>query len=155
MTIEEKLTLLAPHEATLQTYFGAPPATFRCFERQLPQKVIQQGPCLTFRRVSSVHMYSQTVGLIPMTQPRMQFDVWVSPRYTNQSTVVARAARDAVINWLNTQVSFADPNNFASPATTPPHFPNFLLNTRAGMEVESDPPAYVETFDVRIYNLEN
>ena len=153
MTIEQKLTLLAPQDATLQSYFGTNP--FRCFDRQLPQKLIERGPCLIFQHISDVLSYNQIVGLIPMSQPRMQFTVQVSFRYTNQASHVARAARDAVINWLNTQVSFAENNNLASPATTPPHFPNFVLNKRASMEPQSDPPVYTEMFDVRIFNLES
>lgn len=153
MTVEEKLTILAPQDATLQSYFGNSP--FRFFDRQEPQKLIQQGPCLLFEHVSDVLTYNHNVGLIPMTQPRIQFSVMVSFRYTNRATHVARAARDAVIAWLNTQVSFAENNNLASPATTPPHFPNFILNKRAGMEPQSDPPVYTEMFDVRIFNLES
>jgi len=151
MTLIEKLTTLAPQSTTLQSYFGTSP--FRMFDRQLAQKYIERGPCLTFREVSSVPMYTQ-YGRINMNQPRVQFDVYVSPRYTNQASTTARAARDAVISWLGT-VSFAETNDFDSPVTTPPHFPNFVLNTRAGMEAQSDPPVYVETVDVRIFNLES
>lgn len=152
MPFEEKFRTLAIAEPTLQPYFGTGP--YRVFDRQMPQKYIESGPCLTFRRVSTVpRMYAQT-GIVNQSEPLVQFDIRVWGKVTPNAPEVARAAKAAVIAWLNT-ISFANTNNFDSPITTPPHSPNFLRNERSSLDYQLEPPAYVETFDYRIYNLEN
>ncbi len=152
MTLEAKITALAQSDPTLQGIFGTAP--FRLYDRQLAQNIpITEGVCARFRRVSSVRTYTQ-YGLMNLSQPRVQFDVLASSRYVSGAPEAARNAMTALITWLGT-VSFAENNAFNSPATAPPHSPNFILNQRAGMDFQLEKPVYVESFDVRIYNLEN
>lgn len=153
VTLESKLVALASADATLQSLFGAPPNVFRFFDRQLAQTYYAEGLCCSFRRVSEVRTYTQ-YGLMNLSQPRIQFDVRASPRYVNGAPEAARNAMNALITWLGT-VSFAENNDFDSPPTAPPHSPIFILNQRAGMDYQLNPPVYVESFDVRIFNLEN
>lgn len=153
MALEEKLVSLARTEPTLQAYFGSGP--YRIFDRQLPQKYIENGPTLSIQRVSTApRIYTQS-GIINQSEPRIQFVVRaLRTATTTDAPVTARAAKAAIIAWLCT-VSFANTNNFDSPATAPPHSPNFVLNEWSGMDYALEPPAYVERFDVRSYNLEN
>lgn len=151
MTFENKLVTLASADPTLQSYFGTPPSVFRFFDRQLAQTYWAQGLCCSFRVVSTVRDYYMA-GLSTLSAPRVQFDIRASPRY-GFTPEQARAARNALITWLGT-VSFSESNDFNSPPTSPPHSPNFILNERAGMDVQTDPPVYVESIDVRIYNQE-
>lgn len=145
MTAEAKLRALASASAALQAYFGT--ALFRWFDRQLPQGYIKSGPCVRLMRVSTVRTYAQT-GLQNLSQPRVQIDVM---DYDPEN---CRAAAKAVIDWLGT-VDFSTDAEFSSPPTTPGNHPNFILNQRAGMDFQLQPPVYVESIDVRLYNLEN
>ncbi len=148
MTLESKLIALASADSTLQGLFGTAP--FRMFDRQLAQTYYALGLCCSIRRVSEVPIYTQ-YGLNNMSMPLVQFDVRASPRYVTGAPEAARNAMTALITWLGT-VSFAESNDFDSPTTTPPHSPNFIRNKRAGMDFQLEPPVYVESFDVRIYN---
>lgn len=147
MKLEEKIRTLASADATLQSHFGTGP--FRWLDRRLLPGYIDKGACVRLMRVSSVFTYSQA-GLQNLNQPRVQIDVM------STDPVEARNAAQAIIDWMGT-VSFSETNNFNSPATTPPHSPNFVLNHRSGMEPQPDPkgPVFVETLDYRIFNLEN
>lgn len=149
MQAELKIRTLAAADTTLRTYFGTPPAVFRWMDRRLLPGYIQRGACVRLLRVSTISDYNQ-YGLINLNQPRVQIDV------LSQDPSEARNAAQAIITWMDT-VSFSETNNFDSPATTPPHSPNFLLNRRSGMEAQPDPigPVFVETLDYRIFNLEN
>lgn len=146
MTPEVKLRSLAAADATLAGYLTGSNNTFRWFDRQVAQNYFQSGPCVRVIRVSTVRMYMQT-GVTNVSACRFQIDVLsVDPEQ-------ARAIAAAIIDFLGT-VDLAGDYQFGSPVTTPPQFPNFILNQRAGMDYQLQPPAYVETLDARIFNLE-
>lgn len=162
MQAEIKMRSLASADATLQSVFGLGP--FRWFDRRLQPGYIALGSCVRVQRVSSAFLYTMIPtpnapgGLGNLNMPRFQFDV------LDLDATACRNAAQALINWF-TSVSFAETNDFDSPATTPPHFPNFLLNHRAGEEPQVEPqtgsarkqtgPVWVEILDYRIFNLEN
>ncbi len=83
-----------------------------------------------------------------MVMVRFQIDVL---DYDAERT---RSAAAAIQDWLAT-ADFSSNAQFSSPVTSPTKHPNFVLNQRAGMEYRIDPPAYVETLDIRITNLES
>lgn len=143
MTAEVKLRTLAAADASLQAIFGTSP--FRWWDSQLVQG--SAFPSCVVRRISTVRMY-QLEGLNQMSQPRFQFDI----RHPDPET--ARAAAKAVIAWLST-IDLASNAQFGSPQTTPPQFPCYLLNERTGMDYQLQPPIFVESLDVRVFNLEN
>jgi hypothetical protein len=151
MTPEAKLYQLAASDATLQGYFGTTP--FRWFDTTLPQGQIASGACVVVRRVSTVREYSLQ-GLQDLSQPRFQIDVLAPSTVNKQADFqAARLAAAAVIDFLGT-ISLAQNNQFGSPATTPPQFPNFLLNQRQGMYPQLQPPTPVVSIDIRVFNLE-
>lgn len=145
MTPEAKLLQLAAANVTLQGFFGTSP--FRWFEIQIPQGLLASGACARLLRISTLRYYKQQ-GITEFSQPRFQLDVVAA------SPEAARSAMAAVINWLGA-ISLAETNQFDSPATTPPQFPNFVLNQRTGLYVELQPPLPLETLDFRSWNLEN
>lgn len=147
MTGEVKIRTLAAADATLQPYFGTGP--FRWFDRQIPPEYIDKGACVRLLRVSTIRSHTMQ-GITHLSAPRFQIDVLsIDPE-------TARAAASAIIAWLQT-ISLAQNNQFASPVTSPPQHPNLVLNQRAGMEprISGKPVVYVETLDVRVYNLES
>lgn len=146
-TAEAKLRILAKADASLQAVFGAPPNAFRWFDTQEVPNYITQGPCVRVLRVSTVRPYSMA-GIQNLSQPRFQFDVLARDAETS------RQAAASLIDWLGT-ISLAENNQFASPPTTPPQFPCFVLNQRGGMEPGTTTPVWCQSLDVRIYNLEN
>jgi hypothetical protein len=144
VTAEVKLRTLAAADATLQGFFGTGP--FRWFDVQEAPKYIEQGPCVRVMRVSTVRDYLQG-GISQLSCPRFQIDV------LDYSAENSRQAAQAIIDWLS-RISLAENNQFASPQTTPPQFPNFLLNQRSGMEPQTKLPVFVTMLDVRLFNLE-
>lgn len=144
MTAEVKLRTLAAANASLQAVFGTP--LFRFFDRQLPPGYITSGSCVRMLRVSTIRGYSQQ-GIQTIDQILFQFDV------LDLDSEAARAAAAALIAWFST-INIASNQQFGSPVTTPQQFPNFVLNQRAGMEPRTQPPVYVESVDVRVFNLE-
>lgn len=152
MTAEAKIRSLARQDATLQSFFSGSNGTFRWFDRQLTPGYITQGTCVRVLRVSTVRMFTHptrvATQLVDQQQPRFQIDVLdIDPER-------ARSAAAAIENWLTTVADFSSGAQFASPVTSPTRHPNFVLNQRAGMEPQTQPPVYVETLDVRIFNLE-
>jgi len=147
MDIYAKIRTLAQLDATLSALFFT--GTQRWFKQQIQPGYISKGLCVRVSKPTTVFSYTQ-YGLMNLNKPLMQFDI------LGFDSTAVQAATIAVINWMGT-VSFAETNDFDSPATTPPHSPNFLLNRRSGMEAQVDPPGpvYIETLDFRIYNLEN
>jgi len=149
MDIYTKIRTLALLDTTMRSYFGTGP--FRWVRQRLEPGYIKSGTCLRMKVVSSIFGYTNApAGLMALNQPYMQFDI------LDMDSTRLVAAKDAVIAWMGT-VSFAASNDFDSPASTPPNSPNFLLNRRSGMEAQPEPPgpAYVETLDFRIYNMES
>jgi hypothetical protein len=129
----------------MQAHFGTAP--MRWFDLQLPQEYIPLGSCVRVRRVSTIRMYVQR-GLQPMSQPLFQFDV------LDLDPETARDAAFDLIEFLGT-VDLSSNAQFGCPATTPVHFPAFILNQRAGMEPIPDPPVFVQSIDARFFNLES
>lgn len=146
MTAEVKIRTLASADATLQSHFGAGP--FRWFTNgDLPQGYYAQGTCLRMRRISSVGLMEMR-GLNPLRGIRFQLDV------IDVDAETARAAAAAVVAWFQT-ISCAQQNQFGSPVTTPPQFPNIFLNQRHDQEFQLQPRGQVEILDYRVWNSEN
>lgn len=141
LTPEVKLRTLASGNATLQGYLGTGP--FRWFDRQIPQ-AYYPATCVRLRRISTAFLYEQR-GLNPLDAPRFQLDV------LDPDPEKTRAVAAAITAFLGT-ISLAQDNQFGSPVTTPPQFPNFVLNQRSGMDPTLQPPAYVETIDFRCWS---
>ena len=156
MTLEDKIRILAGANSTLQSYLGTSP--FRMFDRQLPPRQINNGACVTVRRVSTVRPYYQQ-GIQSLSMPRMQFTVytWGGPNSSilANAPATARAVRDALVAWLASQACFSSSAQFDSPSTAPPNYPNFVLNEFGTLNFQLDPPGYIEVIDVRLMNLEN
>lgn len=146
MTPEVKMRTLAAADPVLQSWFVTG-GIVRWFDRQLPPGYLKVGAaCVRVRRISTVRQYAHDT-ILDMTQPRFQIDV------LDFDAERARAAAAAIKDWLGT-VDFSTDDQFASPTVTPKAFSNFVLNQRADMEFTTQPPAYVETLDVRIFNKE-
>ena len=166
---ELKLYQLASGNPTLQTDLGTSP--FRWFDRQLVQGALAMPPtpealgysAVRVRRISTIRRYIQGNGtytagspatiqppraLSPLSQPRFQIDV------LDFYAETARQVAADVIQFLMS-ISLASDNQFASPVTMPPNFPCIVLSQRAGMDFQlSKKPAYVESIDCRLFNLE-
>lgn len=151
MTPEAKLRTLAAQSATLSIFFGTDP--LRWFDTQLPPGQISSGCCAVIRRISTVRTYEQR-GIQNLSQPRFQIDV-LAPNTVNKQAdpETGRAAAEAVIAFLSS-INLATEDQFASPPITPPNYPNFVLNQRDGLYFELQPPCFVQSIDVRVYNLE-
>jgi hypothetical protein len=152
MTAEVKIRTLAIASATLQTYFGEASGIFRWFDRQLPPGYIPRGTCARLRRVSTAFDYAHETStrraVSRLNRPLFQIDV------LDTDPERARSAAAAITDWL-AEVDFSSGAQFASPPTTPKRHPNAVVNQRPGMEPSVSPiPVYVETLDVRIFNLE-
>lgn len=147
MDIYAKIRTLAQLDPTLVGIFGAGP--FRWFKQRLEPGYIGRGLCVRVSKPTTAYGYTQ-YGLMNLNRPLMQIEVM------GFDSTAVQAAAIAVINWMGT-VSFAETNDFDSPATTPPHAPNFLLTRGSGEEAQVDPPgpAWVEILGFRIFNLEN
>lgn len=149
MDIYAKIRTLAQADPTLAAlFFNSVP---RWFKQQLQPGYIARGLCMRVNRVSTVYGYTNApAGLMNLNQPRMQFDVM------GLDSSAVQTATIAVIDWMGT-TNFATNDQFGSPTVTPPNSPNFLLNRRSSMEAQVEPPgpAWIETLDFRIYNLEN
>jgi hypothetical protein len=155
MTAATKLRTLASADATLQSYFGTGIGTdvFRWFFIQLPPKYFTQqspipptgGTVATLQPISAQYLYAQEAP-VNLTKPRFQLVI----RDPNVDTVDSAAL--AVINWLAT-VCFANDDQFQSPPITPRQFPNFVVSTRPGLDVQLKPPVPSYMIDFRIWNL--
>ena len=151
MTCEMKLRTLAQQDPILAGYFFTG-GQVRWFDRQLQPNYLKVGAsCVRVRRISTVKLHSHETtyqrSANSQVQPRFQIDV------LDFSAETARAAAAAICDWL-ARVDFSTDDQFDSPVTTPKRHPNFVLNQRADMEFTTQPPAYVETLDVRIFDLE-
>ena len=142
-TAEQKLRLLASADATLQEYLGAPPA-FRWFHLQEEQGAIEQGTCVRVRRVSAVYLYAQE-AIVSAEQVRLQFDFLDKSPETAANAMLAFNAFMATVDLMSDA-------QFLSPSTTPRQHPNFLLNTRPGLEFRTERQIYVWTVDWRCWN---
>lgn len=151
MTAEVKIRTLAQTSTALQGFFGEDSGIFRWFDRQLAPGYISRGTCARVRRVTTVLRHAKETrtarSVCRQTQPLFQIDV------LDYDPERARSAVAAISDWLG-EVDFSSDAQFASPPTSPKRHPNAVLNQRAGMEPLLQPPVYVETIDVRIFNLE-
>ncbi len=149
MTAEVKMRTLAAADTELQAFLGSP---FRWFDRQLEPKYIDRGTCVRVRRVSTLIEHAKETrtrrSISSQTRPLFQIDV------LDTDPERGRSAAAALTDWFG-RVDFSSDSQFASPPTTPTRHPNYVLNQRAGMEPQTSPiRVYVETLDVRIFNLE-
>ncbi len=140
MTLEANLRTQAAANATLKSLLGATPFTlnsFRWFDTQLPQGMIGSGTCVRVLRISTVRDYNFQ-GIQNVSWVRMQIDV------LDPNPETGRSVASAIIGFLGT----------ASFGNIPTQFANFVLNQRGGMDPQLQPPVFVQTIDVRIFNLE-
>jgi len=142
---ELKIRDLASANTTLQADLGTAP--FRWFDRQIAQGQANNGPCVSVQRISTVRAYNQG-GLMPLSAIRLQINI------VSYSAETARQVAADVAAFMAT-FDLTNPGAYASPVYASNHTPNFLVNERAGMFYQLQPPAYVETQDWRIYNVEN
>ena len=151
MTAEAKLRTLAQQDTTLQSFFFTD-GQVRWFDLQLQPKYLKLGKtCARVKRVSTPRSYCHETktqrSQSRLAQPRFQIDV------LDYDSERAREAAAAIVDWLAT-VDFSSNAQFSSPSTSPKRHPNQVLNQRAGMDYRLDPPAFVETLDIRIFDLE-
>jgi len=151
---EAKLRALAMQDSTMQSYFAEVKGSgilFRWFDRQLPPGYINRGTCVRVMRLATLRYYTKETAAArsvnEQTQPRFQIDV------LDTDPERGRSAAAAILDWLGT-VDLSSDVQFASPPTSPSKHPYVCLNQRAGMEPNSDPPTYVESLDIRIFNIE-
>jgi hypothetical protein len=153
MTTEAKMLLLAQQDPTLQSIFFTG-GQMRWFDRKLQPGLSEaqfhvralpadlHGPgCTPTKPLARAHNAS-------LAMVRFQIDV------LDFSAERARAAKTAIIDWLAT-VDFSS----GSSVCITPHLPNAtpepsLRLWPAGMEYTTDPPAFTESLDVRIFDLE-
>ena len=162
MSCELKLRTLAQQNTTLTTALTFPPnptipngtPQFLWFDRQLAQgdigKPSDNRTAVTVRRIATQRTpFANQGGPVQnLSMVRVQVDVY------DYNAERGRTVASQIANWLKT-VSLLDPGEFSSPQTGPSQNPNFLLNERAGMLPQVQPPVYVETQDWRIWNNEN
>lgn len=155
---ELKLRTLASNNAALQAAltFPAPSgvSAFMWFDRQVAQGDIgtpsQNRTCVTVQRISTADrtIFGNQGGPVQnISQPRFQVNV------IDYNAERARRVAKLVTAFMQS-ISLLDPGEFASPQTAPSQNPNYLLNERAGMLFQLQPPAYVETQDWRCWNNE-
>jgi hypothetical protein len=138
MTAEVNLRTQAMANTALAALFGSgSPLIFRWFDTQLPQGYIQSGTCVRVLRVSTNRTYS-FAGIQNMSWIRFQIDV------LDADPEQARAGASAIIGFLGA----------VSLGNIPTQYANFLLNQRGGMDFQLQPPVFVQTLDVRLWNLE-
>lgn len=153
---EEKLRILAQQNAALAaaltfTIAPATPPQFLWMDRQLAQNALglrsDNRTCVTVRRVSTVSTPFGNMGnpVGDLQTMRLQLDVidYNAERARQVATLVTAFMMSISLCWSGA---------FGSPQTAPSQNPNFLLNERAGMFFEVQPPAYVETQDWRVFN---
>ncbi len=151
MTAEAKLRYLAQQDTDLQAWFFTD-GQVRWFGPQLPPNYLAIGKsCVRVTRVSTVRLYSHETteqrSQNRFALIRFQIDV------LDFDSERAREAAEAIGDFLAT-ADFSSNAQFASPLTSPTRHPNAILNERQGMEFRTQPPAYVQSLDIRIMNLE-
>jgi hypothetical protein len=134
-TAEVKLRTAAAANVPLQGYLGTAP--FRWFDTQLPQNQMPSGTCVRVQRVSTVRPYS-FAGIQNVSWPRFQIDV------LDPDPELGRTVAKAIIQFFKT-AAFGNISGQAA---------NFVLNQREGMDFQLQPPVFVHSIDVRIFNLE-
>lgn len=157
---EVKLATLAAQNAALVSALTWPNVQgnelFQWFDRQVVQgdlgKPSNGRACVTVQRVSTAPSGptsgNQGGPIQPLSAVRLQINCVA---YNAEQT---RQVAAAVKAFLGT-VSLCAAGEFASPQTAPSQNPNFLLNERGGMLPLLQPPAYVETLDVRVWNRDD
>ena len=142
---EVKLRALAIQNAALQADLGGSnPSTFRWFNEQLVQNLIGKvalGACVTVTRPSTVRTFNQG-GPIPMSQPRLQIDVY------DLDSETCRSVANDVAQFMATV-------NLANGLTT--QGPCYLLNQFQKMIPNpSSPsgPVWRQCMDFRVFNDE-
>lgn len=153
---ELKLRNLAAQNAQLITDLTWPNTAgaqiFQWFDRQVVQgdlgKPSDGRACVTVQRVSSVRPADNQGGVGNLSQPRFQINI------VSYNAEQCRQIAQDMVAFMNS-ISLCSRGYFASPVTGPTQNPNKLVNERAGMLPQLQPPAYVETQDWRVMNFEN
>lgn len=153
---ELKLRMLAQANIALAAALTFPingSPTFLWFDRQLAQGDIgakaDNRTAITVHRVSTGRgQFGNQGGPVQnLSAVRLQINV------TDYNAERARQVAALVTKFMMS-ISLLDPGAFASPVTAPSQNPNYLLNERAGMLYNLQPPAYVEIQDWRVFNNE-
>ena len=118
---------------------------FQWFDRQLAQGDLGSRAdgraAVTVTRVSSLPRINNQSGTTSLSQPRLQVNCYA------YSAEQARQVAAAVTAFMSSMTLCS--------ASAPSQNPSFLLNERAGMVYELEPPAYVQTQDWRVFNRED
>jgi len=151
MNAETKLRSLAIGDPTVSALIGT-----RWFNLRLLPGYINNGTCVRVTRVSTLYRYAQQ-GRQQLSAPRLQIDV------LDFDPITCDNAAEVIMTFLG-RISLAQTSQFDSPATTPPQFPNIILNKRPGMipdvdasgnPIASKGPIFTQSIDVRIPNIDN
>ena len=154
---EAKLRTLAAQNAALQASLTWPNAqgvnTFAWFDRQLAQGAIAVNTtqaAVTVQRISTQRTpFGNQGGPVQnLSRVRLQINV------VSYNAEQARQVAQQIAVFMMT-ISLLSPGEFQSPQTGPNQNPNCLVNERAGMWPQLQPPAYVETQDWFCFNNEN
>ena len=126
---------------------------FQWFDRQVVQgdlgKPSDGRYCVTVQRISSGPRVSNMGSPnTPLSQPRFQINI------VGYNSETIRSIANDIVLFMNS-ISLAWDGYYQSPVTGPSQNPCFLLNERAGMLPQLQPPAYVWTQDWRVYNRED
>lgn len=118
---------------------------FQWFDRQLAQGdlgVRSDGrAAVTVTRVSSMPRITNQSGVTNLSQIRLQVDCYAYSAEQSRQVAAAVTAFMASMTLCS--------------ASAPNQNPNFLMNERAGMAYQLEPPAYVQTQDWRVFNRED
>jgi hypothetical protein len=148
MSCESKLRAAAAANSALVAALTWPNAqgnsTFFWFDRQLVQgalgAIVDGRAAVTVQRISTKRDQANQGSLnTPMSS------VWLQINCVSYNAEQARTVAQLVTNFMNGLTLLGAANQA----------PNKLLNERAGMLFEIQPPAYVETQDWRVFNNEN
>jgi hypothetical protein len=155
-SLELKLRTLALQNAQMVALFTGPQNAFLWFDRQLaqgdiakPVQPVSSNPVyMGVKRVSSQRPCDNQGGVSPMAAVRLELTL------ASYSAENARQAAMAVVLFMNT-ISLCYAGAWGSPQTAPSQNPNHLLNERAGMLPQLQPPCYTEMQDWRVWNRED
>lgn len=103
--------------------------------------------CVTVQRVSSARPADNQGGVGNLSRVRLQLNI------VSYNAEQGRVIAQHMVDFMNS-ISLCNAGYFASPVTGPTQNPNKLLNERAGMLPQLNPPAYVETQDWALMNFE-
>ncbi len=119
----------------------------RLYDRQLPPTPTY--PCAAYQRISTIPLYSQERGSEQggVGWARFQISMWASGQNGgNDSDAIATAFANALQGF-----------NLWSPPASPVVVntaPNYVLNRRAGIEPNTNPPVFKVFLDIKVWYQE-